>query len=137
MPSQWKRRQRYLARRCLVMLGSLVFAGVQQGCVPNAANSADSSDRPLATGRIIVHSSRQLGEISPLIYGVGIEWTDDGNRIFDPGRGALRQEVLDALKPLHIPVIRFPGGILADYYEWRDGVGPRGRRPHRSNQLRF
>lgn len=94
-----------------------------------------TTNPPMTVGRIDVHPSRELGEISPLIYGTGIEWTDDGNGIFDRNRGTVRSDVLDALKPLRIPVIRFPGGILADHYQWRDGVGPRDRRPHRKNPM--
>jgi alpha-L-arabinofuranosidase len=41
-----------------------------------------------------------------------------------------RKEVIGALKRLHPPIIRFPGGCFASYYRWRDGIGPRDdRRP--------
>src|ERR1700677_673694 len=36
-----------------------------------------------------------------------------------------RNDVLAALKALHVPVIRWPGGCFADDYHWRDGIGPR------------
>src|SRR3546814_6572554 len=38
-----------------------------------------------------------------------------------------------ALEKLHIPVIRWPGGCFADQYDWRDGIGPREKRPVRIN----
>jgi alpha-N-arabinofuranosidase len=37
------------------------------------------------------------------------------------------------LKELHVPVLRWPGGCFADEYHWRDGIGPRDKRPRRSN----
>ncbi len=41
--------------------------------------------------------------------------------------------MLAALKELHVPVLRWPGGCFADEYHWRDGIGPRDKRPRRSN----
>ena len=40
-----------------------------------------------------------------------------------------RKDVVTALKDLHVPVVRWPGGCFADEYNWRDGIGPRGKRP--------
>jgi alpha-L-arabinofuranosidase len=44
-----------------------------------------------------------------------------------------RKDVTAALKDLHVPVVRWPGGCFADDYDWRDGIGPRPRRPVRVN----
>jgi alpha-N-arabinofuranosidase len=41
----------------------------------------------------------------------------------------MRQDVVQALKRIKVPNIRWPGGCFADYYHWRDGVGPRAQRP--------
>ena len=84
---------------------------------------------------ITLRPAESRGDVSPYIYGVALEWTENGTRVFDPAAGRLRPEVMDLLKPLHIPVWRFPGGILADYYNWRDGVGPRNQRPARKNPM--
>jgi len=40
-----------------------------------------------------------------------------------------RNDVLAALRELHVPVVRWPGGCFADEYHWRDGIGPRAQRP--------
>jgi alpha-L-arabinofuranosidase len=40
-----------------------------------------------------------------------------------------RKDVVGALKDLRVPVVRWPGGCFADEYNWRDGIGPRGKRP--------
>lgn len=42
-----------------------------------------------------------------------------------------RLDMLDALTALHVPVLRWPDGCMADNYHWRDGVGPREQRPLR------
>jgi alpha-N-arabinofuranosidase len=46
-----------------------------------------------------------------------------------PNVNGYRTDVLNALKDLHVPVIRWPGGCFADTYDWRDGIGPRAKRP--------
>src|ERR687895_2715710 len=50
-----------------------------------------------------------------------------------PNEGGIRLDVVEALKALDIPNLRWPGGCFADEYHWRDGVGPRERRPKRIN----
>lgn len=44
-----------------------------------------------------------------------------------------RTDVIEALKKLHIPNIRWPGGCFADEYHWRDGIGPPEQRPVKVN----
>lgn len=56
--------------------------------------------------------------------------------IYDPGSplsdaSGFRTDVLDALKDLNIPSIRYPGGNFVATYHWQDGVGPRDKRPKR------
>jgi alpha-N-arabinofuranosidase len=40
-----------------------------------------------------------------------------------------RRDVVEALQRLHVPVVRWPGGCYADTYHWRNGIGPRDKRP--------
>ena len=42
-----------------------------------------------------------------------------------------RQDLVEALQRLHVPVLRWPAGCQADNYHWRDGVGARAQRPLR------
>lgn len=44
-----------------------------------------------------------------------------------------RKDVLQALKNLKVPVMRWPGGCFADEYHWQDGIGPREQRPKMVN----
>ena len=46
-----------------------------------------------------------------------------------PNTRGIRNDVLAALKELRIPVLRWPGGCFADEYHWKDGIGPREKRP--------
>lgn len=63
------------------------------------------------------------------IYG-GI-WVGEDSEI--PNTRGYRNDVLDALRNLKVPVIRWPGGCFADEYNWREGVGPRSKRPTKIN----
>ncbi len=58
-------------------------------------------------------------------------WVGEGSSI--PNTRGYRNDVLAALKKLRVPVLRWPGGCFADEYHWRDGIGPRDKRPHRVN----
>ncbi|MBD3188682.1 hypothetical protein GF325_17780, partial [Candidatus Bathyarchaeota archaeon] len=46
----------------------------------------------------------------------------------------VRVDVLEALKALRPPVIRYPGGCFSDTYHWKDGIGSRIYRPTRRNE---
>ena len=50
-----------------------------------------------------------------------------------PNEGGLRLDVVEALRALSIPNLRWPGGCFADEYHWRNGIGPREQRPRMVN----
>lgn len=63
------------------------------------------------------------------IYG-GL-WVGTDSKI--PNVRGWRKDVVGALKDLHVPLVRWPGGCFADEYHWRDGIGPRDKRPVKVN----
>jgi alpha-N-arabinofuranosidase len=88
------------------------------------------------TGTLKV-GAQPIGRISPRLYGHFAEhlgrccydglWL--GNRQTDiPLENGFRRDVLEALKALPVPMLRWPGGCYADHYHWRDGIGPRDQR---------
>ncbi|WP_375286925.1 alpha-N-arabinofuranosidase [Sphingomonas sp.] len=50
-----------------------------------------------------------------------------------PNTNGFRNDVIAALKKLGVPVVRWPGGCFADEYHWREGVGPKAKRPVKIN----
>ena len=46
-----------------------------------------------------------------------------------PNSEGVRNDIIDALKELKIPNLRWPGGCFADTYHWKDGIGPKESRP--------
>ncbi|MGN6588831.1 MAG: alpha-N-arabinofuranosidase [Sphingomicrobium sp.] len=59
------------------------------------------------------------------IYG-GI-WVGPDSRI--PNVRGIRSDVVQALRKIQVPNVRWPGGCFGDNYHWRNGIGPRGQRP--------
>ena len=56
--------------------------------------------------------------------------------IYDPGSklsdaNGLRKDVIDEIRRLGVPIVRYPGGNFVSAYDWEDGVGPREERPVR------
>lgn len=81
----------------------------------------------------------QLGTIAPEIYGQFTEHIGGviyGGIYVGKNSGienvhGFRKEIIDALRRIHTPVIRWPGGCYAETYNWRDGIGK--NRPTRIN----
>ena len=74
--------------------------------------------------------SRKTGKISPKIYGHFIEHFHRQiyGGVYDPGNplsdeDGLRQDVLDAMRKIRVPVLRWPGGCFVSSYHWKDAVG--------------
>ena len=82
--------------------------------------------------KLVICEEKKLGKIQPEIYGHFSEHLGRGiyEGIFvgeDSGISnvnGMRTDVVDALKELNIPVLRWPGGCFADEYHWKDGIGP-------------
>ncbi|HKJ33766.1 MAG TPA: alpha-L-arabinofuranosidase C-terminal domain-containing protein [Balneolales bacterium] len=89
--------------------------------------------------QIIVNADQGSIKISKYIYGQFAE--DLGNGIYGgiwvgknsniPNIDGMRKDVIDALRKLDVPDVRWPGGCFADRYNWRDGIGPEKDRPKR------
>lgn len=80
--------------------------------------------------KIITSQIDVIGKRSPMIYGQFIEHFHRQiyGGIYDPGSSlsdeeGFRKDVLEALKAIHVPVIRWPGGCFVSAYHWKDGVG--------------
>lgn len=93
---------------------------------------------------IHIDTQKQLGRIDRNIFGHFLEGNFYGNihgGIFEEGSPlseqnegvtkGFRLDVIEALRALRIPVVRWPGGNYASAYHWEDGIGPRDRRPRR------
>ncbi len=88
--------------------------------------------------QIHIDPARKLAAIDRDIFGGFAEHLERCiyGGIYDPesplsDERGLRTDVMDALRRLNMPVIRYPGGNFVSGYRWQDGVGPREQRPTR------
>ena len=94
-----------------------------------------------AGARIEILVDEPLGTISPGIYGHFAEnlsgviydgvWVGERSKV--PNVGGIRKELIEEMRKINPPIVRFPGGCFADSYDWRDGIGPAEKRPRRTN----
>jgi alpha-N-arabinofuranosidase len=90
------------------------------------------------TARIIADKDFQIGQVDPRLYGSFIEHLGRAvyGGIYEPGHPTaddmgFRRDVLDMVREVRTPIVRYPGGNFVSGYDWRDGVGPREHRPRR------
>ena len=90
------------------------------------------------TAKLTVDKSNRIAPIDPRLYGSFIEHLGRAvyTGIYQPGhptadeRG-FRRDVLELVRELRVPIVRYPGGNFVSGYNWEDGIGPREKRPRR------
>ena len=91
--------------------------------------------------RLVIDDQKKKSRIQPEIYGHFSEHL--GRCIYEgiyvgensdiPNVNGMRTDVVEALKEIKVPVLRWPGGCFADEYHWRDGIGPKEGRKRMVN----
>lgn len=86
--------------------------------------------------KLFINEENVLGRIEPEVYGHFSEHL--GRCIYEgiyvgensdiPNTNGMRNDVVEALKELKVPVLRWPGGCFADEYHWMDGIGEKSGR---------
>ncbi len=121
---------RTLKRLAAALLLSTAGVGAAQTEAPTtpAATVTVHGDTPGATydRRIFTQFAEHLGTG---IYG-GL-WVGEKSKI--PNVRGFRTDVVSALRGIGVPVVRWPGGCFADEYHWREGIGPKAKRPVKIN----
>lgn len=88
--------------------------------------------------KMIIDKDFKISEIDKRIYGSFVEHLGRAvyGGIYQPGhrtanKDGFREDVLDLVHQLNIPIVRYPGGNFVSNYFWEDGVGPLKKRPRR------
>ena len=86
--------------------------------------------------KLSIHTDEKKSKISRNIYGNFSEHL--GRCIYNgiyvgensdiPNVNGMRTDIVEALKAIKLPVLRWPGGCFADEYHWKDGIGPKETR---------
>lgn len=90
--------------------------------------------------RIAVHTDFRVGAVDDRIYSAFLEHLGRAvyGGIYEPDHrtadaDGFRGDVLDLVRDLRLPLVRYPGGNFVSNYDWEDGVGPLDQRPTRLN----
>ena len=88
--------------------------------------------------KLILDCDYRIGAIDPRIYGSFIEHLGRAvyTGIYEPAHptadeDGFRGDVIDLVKKLNVPVVRYPGGNFVSGFDWRDSIGPTESRPRR------
>jgi alpha-N-arabinofuranosidase len=86
--------------------------------------------------RVYLDARRTIAPISPNLFGSFLEHLGRAiyEGIYDPGNklsdsNGFRKDLMDEIRQLGVPIIRYPGGNFVSGYNWLDGVGPKEDRP--------
>src|SRR5579871_5019078 len=101
-------------------------AGVAQTQAPSAASG----------GRVYLDPRRIVALLDRNLFGSFLEHLGRAiyEGIYDPGSklsdaNGFRKDVMEEVRHLGVPIIRYPGGNFVSGYNWLDGVGPKEKRP--------
>lgn len=91
--------------------------------------------------KLFINTSDKKGRINPEIYGHFSEHLGrciyEGLYVGEDSKienvNGMRKDVVDALREVRIPVLRWPGGCFADEYHWKDGIGDKAKRKRMVN----
>jgi len=126
------------SRASLCRLVSILLFGLNgSACLATTEVSSEADN----VNKLVIHTDAAKDTISPQIYGHFAEhlgrcvyegfWVGEDSSI--PNIRGIRKDVIEALKKINVPVIRWPGGCFADEYHWKDGIGPSEKRPSMVN----
>ena len=99
--------------------------------IPPAWNEATGQPDPgppfFAT--VNVDAGSTLRRIPETLFGSNLEWIWDGDGVWNAEANTLDPTVMRLTRDAGLTLHRFPGGLFADYYFWRNAVGPQESRP--------
>jgi alpha-N-arabinofuranosidase len=88
--------------------------------------------------KVSIHRDFTVSRIDDRIYSAFLEHLGRAvyGGIYEPGHATadedgFRRDVIDLVKDLKLPLVRYPGGNFVSNYNWEDGIGPRDKRPNR------
>ena len=87
---------------------------------------------------VIANRDYKIATIDDRLYGAFLEHLGRAiyTGIYEPDHksadaNGMRQDVIELVRELKVPIVRYPGGNFVSAYNWEDGVGPRENRPTR------
>jgi alpha-N-arabinofuranosidase len=100
------------------------------------ATASGQSTSSSGAARVYVDSRRTIAPLDRNLFGSFLEHLGRAiyEGVYDPGSklsdaNGFRKDVLDEIRKMGVPIIRYPGGNFVSGYNWLDGVGPKKDRP--------
>ncbi|MGA8272263.1 MAG: alpha-N-arabinofuranosidase [Candidatus Sulfotelmatobacter sp.] len=113
-----------------------LFPNFAHGLAAGKPVQAASSAVTKSAARVYVDTRRTIAPLDRNLFGSFLEHLGRAiyEGIYDPGSklsdaNGFRKDVLDEIRQLGVPIIRYPGGNFVSGYNWLDGVGPKQNRP--------
>ena len=127
-------RRKFLQQAASV--GVACSANLVGGRFAFGQSSPISSSDSTSVARIFIDSRRTIGALDRNLFGSFLEHLGRAiyEGIYDPGSplsdvNGFRKDVMEEVRKLGVPIIRYPGGNFVSGYNWLDGVGPKKDRP--------
>ena len=118
---------KFIQHRLAALLFGLVATATVYGAPHEVTVSIDAArSGPVINKDVYGQFAEHLGR--GIYEGI---WVGEDSDI--PNTRGFRNDVIEALRAIRVPVVRWPGGCFADEYHWRDGIGPREQRPVKVN----
>ena len=113
-----------------------LFGGLAPGLVAGNPGQASRAAGTATAARVYVDTRRTIAPLDRNLFGSFLEHLGRAvyEGIYDPGSklsdgNGFRKDVLNEIRQLGVPIIRYPGGNFVSGYNWLDGVGPAQNRP--------
>jgi alpha-L-arabinofuranosidase len=113
-----------------------LFGGLAPGLVAGKPGQASRAAGTATAARVYVDTRRTIAPLDRNLFGSFLEHLGRAvyEGIYDPGSklsdaNGFRKDVLNEIRQLGVPIIRYPGGNFVSGYNWLDGVGPVQNRP--------
>jgi alpha-L-arabinofuranosidase len=128
-------RRKFLKQACNAGIAGSATALFGRSLL-GAGISGQSTSSPGSPARVYVDSNRTIAPLDRNLFGSFLEHLgraiyegvyDPGSKLSDPT--GFRKDVLDEIRQLGVPIVRYPGGNFVSGYNWLDGVGPKKDRP--------
>jgi len=123
-------------RRFLKQVSALGMAGASSTVFGRYLSAQTSSQNPSDAALVYVDARRTIGALDRNLFGSFLENLGRAiyEGIYDPesklsDANGFRKDVMDQIRKLGVPIIRYPGGNYVSGYNWLDGVGPKPDRP--------
>jgi alpha-N-arabinofuranosidase len=116
----------------------MTVAGIVSRLALIAVSAALAIAAEAPAARIKIDTDRIIGEVHPHLFGNFAEHLGRCiyGGLYEPGSpladaDGFRKDVIEAVRGLGVTIMRWPGGNFVSGYNWKDGIGPRNRRPVR------